>query len=338
VLPGLEEAFKREFSRDSKNYDWPIVRHFEHELLGRGMYYNKTYGSCTSYAVYQTTALRAVGIPARMIIVVPAVDASDPQQLLLVRRGLTHHELRQKILRGLRNSRQGFVAHTFHEVYVGGRWHRLDYNELGRGIVRESSMGLTTHLYTLNDLSDVDLASTWGRRYAKGLRCETFKHSNPYAAMAVSDLFGRYAKVANPQIRRPDKPRAKPGIVVMVPADQRDLWKRVWSITSGYTSDKTARAHSELTYEEVFEPAFGLYPEDIVVLLFSLDRPDRVPKTHADLLPRPWPDIEGKLRRGQNVELTGKARGFRVILLAAPDLKRLRQLIDDTKLLSTPKF
>ena len=50
VYPGLEDAFEGEFNRDKDNYDWTIDEHFDHELLGRGMFYNKTHGSCTSFA------------------------------------------------------------------------------------------------------------------------------------------------------------------------------------------------------------------------------------------------------------------------------------------------
>ena len=59
LIPGLERAFERERG-DSK---WTPADEFEHELLGRQMYSNKTYGTCTSVAVYQATVLRALGIP-----------------------------------------------------------------------------------------------------------------------------------------------------------------------------------------------------------------------------------------------------------------------------------
>ncbi|MHC4575057.1 MAG: transglutaminase domain-containing protein, partial [Planctomycetota bacterium] len=77
VYPGLEGAFEREFNKVRDSCNWTIEEHFDYELLGKGMFYNKTHGTCTSVAVYLTTVLRAVGIPTRMIIVVPAVDASD---------------------------------------------------------------------------------------------------------------------------------------------------------------------------------------------------------------------------------------------------------------------
>ena len=124
IYPGLEHAFEREFNRDKDNYGWSIDQHFDHELLGKGMFYNKTRGSCTSLAVYLTTVLRALGIPTRMVIVIPAIDSNDEDQLRMIERGISHHKIRKALLGAFR-SQHGFVAHTFNEVYIDGRWCRL---------------------------------------------------------------------------------------------------------------------------------------------------------------------------------------------------------------------
>ena len=209
VYPGLEDAFRREFERDKSNYDWTIDQHFDHEVLGKGMFYNKTHGSCTSTAVYLTTVLRALGIPTRMVLVAPAVDASDREQILMVKKALTHNRVRETMLAGLRRSSRGFTNHTLNEVYVGGRWRRLDYSQLGRPAFGVDRFGLQTHLYTVNDLSDVNLAATWGVRYGKGEHNDLFQHDNPYSAVEVSELFGRMARL--PIHRSPLKsPRRAP--------------------------------------------------------------------------------------------------------------------------------
>lgn len=198
IYPGLEGTFEDEFNRDKENYDWTLDQHLEHELLGKGMFYNKTHGSCTSFSVYLTTVLRAVGIPTRMIIAVPVVDPSNEEQLHLVRERITHNQIRKTMLTGLKKNRQGFTAHTFNEVYIGNRWHRLNYKKLGQNILDEQLFGLHTHLYTFNDLSEADLAPTWGLRYGKGERNAVFKHSNPYSAIMLSDLFGCHSNISNP--------------------------------------------------------------------------------------------------------------------------------------------
>jgi hypothetical protein len=35
------------------------------------------------------------------------------------------------------------------------------------------------HVHTFRDLSEADIAATWGVRYAKGQRDDTFRHANP---------------------------------------------------------------------------------------------------------------------------------------------------------------
>lgn len=79
--------------------------------------------------------LRAVGIPTRMIIVIPFVDPSDKEQLNLIRERITHHKVRKAILSGIGKPGQSFTAHTLNEVYVGNRWYRLNYNKLGQPIL-----------------------------------------------------------------------------------------------------------------------------------------------------------------------------------------------------------
>jgi hypothetical protein len=331
IYPGLEKAFDAEFARDSRNYDWTKDEHLEHELFGRGMYYNKTYGSCTSFAVYLTTVLRAVGIPARMVIGVSVVDPSDPHQRRLLRKGLTHHRIRYEVLRGVSNAGWRFTAHTFHEVYVGGHWHRLNYNELGEPIVDEHCFGLVTHLYTFADLSEIELAATWGCCYAHGQRSEEFSCSNPYKAVTVTDLFGAHAHVDNPEATRPPKKRARPNIVIMHP---RGLSFSAYEEISHRVKDRvwarTGRYHDELSYEEVFDVSWDLYPGDVVVLLFSLDTKERIPAGYKDLLPKSWSEIEAILGGGGSVELAGKARELRVILLASPTQDQLKGLIRQT--------
>jgi len=192
VVPGLETMFEK----DKGDKSWSVERQFEHELFGRQMFANKTHGTCTSTAVLQTTVLRAVGIPTRMILCIPLADGNDKAQLQMVEKGLSHHRLRRDVGFGVAAS-GGFTSHTFLEVFVGGRWRRLNYNTVGQNVVDLGYLGLMVHIHTFRDLSEANLAATWGTRYAKGQRDEVFKYSNPYRLMEVSDHFGKYAKVAN---------------------------------------------------------------------------------------------------------------------------------------------
>src|SRR5207253_2947405 len=54
---------------------------------------------------------------------------------------------------------------------------------------------------TFNDLSEVPLAATWGKRYALGERDAVFRYGNPYRCEQVSDHFGKFVKVENPEVR-----------------------------------------------------------------------------------------------------------------------------------------
>ena len=202
VWPGLEDAFRREFARDCNSYDWKIDEHFAHELLGKGMFYNRTHGSCTSVAVYLTTVLRALGIPTRMIMACPVVDPSDERQVEMVKERISHNRVRVTMLGSLDRLGSSFTNHTFNEVFVGNHWHRLNYAKLGQPILDEHLFGLHTHLYTFGDLSDVNMAPTWGKRYAEGRRDSYFKHSNPYSAITISDLFGCHSSIPNPPFKR----------------------------------------------------------------------------------------------------------------------------------------
>jgi len=193
IYPGLEYVFER----DSGPYGWTVEKQFEHELLGKGMFYNKTRGSCTSTAIALTTALRAVGIPARMILIVPIVDPSNESQFQLVDEQISNKQVRQIIFDGLEDYRRptAFVSHTFCEVYVGNCWHRLNYSKLGQGILDVHLFGLTTHLYTFDDLSNANLAPTWGWRYGKQITDDVFKYGNPYTAIMLSDVFRPVAPI-----------------------------------------------------------------------------------------------------------------------------------------------
>jgi hypothetical protein len=202
IYPGLEEAFRRERG----NTEFPLEEHWQHELFGKGMFDNRSYGTCTSTAIYLTTGLRALGIPTRMVLAIPFVDPSDPEQLAMVREGITNNAVRAELLTRLRGLGKGFTAHTFNEVYVGGRWRRLNYRTLGQNIYGAGAMGMLTHVHTFDELSEAGLTVTWGVRYGKGERDEDFPHANPYRALAVSDEFGEHCGLENPEVPVPELP------------------------------------------------------------------------------------------------------------------------------------
>jgi RNA polymerase sigma factor (sigma-70 family) len=197
IYPGLEARFDLE----KGDRAWTVQEQLDRELFGRSMFANRTHGSCTSTAVYLTTALRALGIPTRMVLGIPLVDATDPAQLAMVQNGIHDLRVRPALLQGLAGA-QGYANHTFLEVFVGGRWVRLNDRTLGQNTLDVHLMGLLTHVNTFNDLSEVPLAATWGKRYALDERDAVFPHANPYRCEEVSEYYGKFAaKVESPGVR-----------------------------------------------------------------------------------------------------------------------------------------
>ena len=195
IYPGLETRF----DSSKANPAWTVQEQLDHELFGRAMFASRTRGSCTSTAVLITTVFRALGVPTRMVLGIPMVDGNDPAQLAMVRDGIHHHRIRQTLLQGLSAAR-GYANHTFNEVFVGGHWVRLNYKTLGQNSLDARYMGLLTHVNTFNDLADVPLAATWGKRYARGEHDSVFRFGNPYRCEEVSDHFGAFARVENPEV------------------------------------------------------------------------------------------------------------------------------------------
>jgi RNA polymerase sigma factor (sigma-70 family) len=200
VLPGLEQSFKK----DQGDPKWTAEQQFEHELFGKQMFAHKIHGTCTSTAVYQTTVLRALGIPTRIILCIPAADGSDPAQVAMLEKGLTNHRVRSVACMGALAG-EGFTSHTFCEVFVGGRWRRLNYTTLGQNVLEPNYLGLMIKVHTFNDLSEAKLGETWGTRYAKGQRDEMFPRNNPYRLLEIGDHFGQYAKLPNPPAEKEHK-------------------------------------------------------------------------------------------------------------------------------------
>jgi hypothetical protein len=196
VLPLLRPAFDKE----KPTPDTTDQQMFDQEVLGRSMFYNRVHGSCTSYAVYLATVLRALGIPSRIVFCVPPVDANDPQQKEMLLSAIHHNAVRATIRHGL--PRGGFANHLFNEAFIGNRWVRVNYDLVGQNTLDDSYLGLLTHILTTDSLSHVPMAETWGRRYAMYPAVSPkLSSKNPYRLLKVTDHFGLRAKIANPAVK-----------------------------------------------------------------------------------------------------------------------------------------
>jgi len=196
--PAIPENLKAAFA-DNEPKGKPISEALNCELFGKGMFDNKTHGSCTSTATYMATILRAIGIPTRIILTVPLADENEPKQLDLLVNAVRHHRTKKAILRGMPPTDDQFTNHVYNEVWVGKRWVRLNGNRLGQPIVDPTFLGLMLHVYTTNDSSDVPYAETWGARYAtrSGPKLSSI---NPYQLLSVEDNVANPANFENPPV------------------------------------------------------------------------------------------------------------------------------------------
>ena len=177
-----------------------LEQQWKREISARGMYENRARGSCTSSAIYVSGCLRAIGVPTRTILCIPLVDASDERELQMVRQNLTHNGVRRIVDAALSPTAGSWSSHTYNEVFVGGRWRRLNYSKLGQNILDESCFGLMTHIATFRDWSDAKMPETVGRRQGLRIRNDVFGGSNPYSTISLRDSFGPHCELRNPPV------------------------------------------------------------------------------------------------------------------------------------------
>jgi hypothetical protein len=173
-----------------------LQEQLDRELFGKGMFENKVRGSCTSSAIYLSTGLKAIGIPTRTIICVPVVDANDDREVGWIDSRITHVGVRATLAGAAQEQRGSWTSHTFNEVFVGGRWRRLNYTNLGQNVLDAEYLGLMVHVNTYTDHSQGRLIG-WGNRAAHPLHDALFGGPNPYSCISLSDEFGAHGKVAN---------------------------------------------------------------------------------------------------------------------------------------------
>jgi hypothetical protein len=238
--PAVHPELKAKFEASKGDPGWTDQEHFQHELYGKGMFENRTRGTCTTSATYLTTVLRAVGIPTRMIVTIPVVDASDPANRALVGR-LRHARVRRTIEEGLAVLGTSFAAHTYNEVFVGDRWRRLNDSELGQNTLDAGNLGLMTHVHTFHDLAEAGLGDGWGARHPWRRESPVFRHSNPYTALTLSDQVGVHSGLDPDELATAEEGHRVLTINDLMwfdsdrrPADIRGDWSRAADPTEGH--------------------------------------------------------------------------------------------------------
>lgn len=194
VAPSLRESVEKELAKRGRT----LEEQWDRELFGRGMFYNRAHGSCTSSAIYLATGLKAAGIPMRTIVCFPVIDASDESEKALARK-IEHHRVRRTILDSAADRGSSWASHTFNEAWIDFRWRRLNYKRLGQNILDRRCLGLMVHVHTFADHAEAGLVS-WGLRNARRDKNDVFGHSNPYSCVSLSDLFGEHCRIDNPPV------------------------------------------------------------------------------------------------------------------------------------------
>ncbi len=196
VQPGLEQRIEAELARTGKTLEEECAR----ELFAKSMFEQRVRGSCTSSAILWCGALRSLGLPTRLVLAVPLVDASDKEELGWLAK-LEHDGVRKTVTQALAPLAGSWSSHTMVEVFVGGRWRLLNYGKLGQPSLDAGYFGLMTHVATLRDWADGEVHSSIGLRQCGEKRADDdpFGHANPYSCVELSDQFGAHAQVANPE-------------------------------------------------------------------------------------------------------------------------------------------
>lgn len=182
VVPADAKALREQWQRD---------------ISARGMFEQRVRGSCSSSSIYLNGCLRALGVPTRIVLCIPIVDANDAGELRMLERGLTHHELRTRVTATMKALVGSWSSHSFNEVFVGGRWRRLNYERLGQDIADPNLFGLITHVATFSDWADAKMPATIGKRQALRRHGDVFGGPNPYSTVALRDEFGPHCKLTN---------------------------------------------------------------------------------------------------------------------------------------------
>ena len=180
-----------------RNSDLTLEQQWEIEISASGMFRNKKRGSCSSSAIYINGCMRAVGIPTRTILCIPIVDAGDENEMTMIGR-LKQPTVRSDLMQALAPLKNSWASHTYNEVFVGGRWRRLNYDRLGQNIYDPGMFGLMTHVATFHDWADAKMHETVGRRHSLP-SFAVFGGANPYSTISLRDEVGKHCTLKMPE-------------------------------------------------------------------------------------------------------------------------------------------
>lgn len=161
-------------------------------ILGKTLFKNRKVGDCTASATLQATVLKALGIPTRLVVSVPLVDANHPAEIDLISKNMRDGKAKTALMQSAFSSRDTWSNHTFNEVWIGKKWTRLNYAALGQSVVDIKFLGVMVQTTRVRDWSEAKLDS-WGSNFTNQGSNPGFS-ANPYRAIALKD----HSKPATP--------------------------------------------------------------------------------------------------------------------------------------------
>jgi uncharacterized repeat protein (TIGR01451 family) len=150
----------------------PVEELLETHYFADSMFELRTHGTCTSIATLKCAMLKAAGIPCQVIQTIHPIyyhgDQTQPYAYDLDREWGCVYE--QPAGTGA-----WWCNHAFLEVYVGGRWVRVDRN---MGVYHENARCLNLKIMSVSDWSEVDFSLTWPLDWI---------HQRPYYTLLLED-------------------------------------------------------------------------------------------------------------------------------------------------------
>jgi len=134
-------------------------------------------------------------------------------------------------------------------------------------------------------------------------------------------------------IREVEEARPGPSLLTAGPGYE-DVWERM--LDSRYRESIYSFPHNSEFYRQNLARARA---GDTFVMLVAADQEDRtIPADFREFCPVPPPELAKRLEAGEKLEEVGTKHGLRVVLLAAPTLSELEDLIANLGLLSVGVF
>jgi hypothetical protein len=201
VIPDLQDHFNSEKIKNKFPSDKEAL---EQGIFGKAMFASRKFGNCTYSATLQATVLKALGIPTRLVLMVPAIDWNDQSQWNMIRDNIHQHSIQKTVLQGLAlQGVGGWGSHTFNEVYVGNQWVRLNYTKLGQIPADPQFFGLMLQVNEMSDWSEANLGRTWGV-HAQSHNLTTLSSNNPYKSFEIKDASAVLNADNNPPLATPE--------------------------------------------------------------------------------------------------------------------------------------